>query len=114
MLGIKYKIKIQNQDLIARCDAALHLRKPDESLRPTIREELMSTLHAGRPKSKQQKCVWKHKFYCLAHVDWSTVPCRDELFAAGLGEKDIQFEKSFGQKYYRPILNSRVQVVISF
>ena len=40
--------------------------------------------------------VWKHKFYCLAYTGQDHVPTTDtdkeELFKAGLGEKDIEFE----------------------
>ena len=50
----------------------------------------------GRPKAKRKKCVWKHKFYCLGRVDCNTIPRKeydkDELFSAGLGEKDIHFD----------------------
>ena len=82
--------------LRTRCDAALeHLRRPPVTSRATIRHELMSTLRGSRLKPKRQKCVWKHKFYCLASVDCHTVPMKeyqkDALFTAGLGEKDIEF-----------------------
>ena len=85
-------------DLIARCDAALEqLRRPASTSRPNVRQQLLSTLRTtGRPKAKRFKCVWKHKFYCLADVHGTTIPLReyekDALFTAGLGEKELQFE----------------------
>jgi len=43
---------------------------------------------------KKKKCEWKHKFYCLAYTD-QHVPVKeadkDELYSAGLGEKEIEF-----------------------
>ena len=47
--------------------------------------------------SKKKKGVWKHKFYCLAYVGQSHVPTteaeKDELFEAGLGEKEGEFSQ---------------------
>ena len=49
-----------------------------------------------RDGSKCLKRVWKHKFFCLTHVDQFCVPTneaeKDKLFDAGLGEKEIEFE----------------------
>lgn len=51
---------------------------------------------ARQPPSKKKKCAWKHKFMCLAYRGQSRVPAseidRNELFEAGLGEKEIEFE----------------------
>ena len=57
----------------------------------------VSTLFAHKKKLKLCKPVaWKHKFYCLAYVGQDRVPTtdtdKDELFQAGLGEKDIEFD----------------------
>ena len=42
------------------------------------------------------KCVWKHKFVCLAFHDQSRIPTtdceKDTLLEAGLGEKEIEFD----------------------
>ena len=41
--------------------------------------------------------MWKHKFFCLAYVGQSRLPTseaeKDNLFEAGLGEKEVEFEK---------------------
>lgn len=47
--------------------------------------------------NKKKKGVWKHKFYCLAYVGQSRLTTseaeRDDLFEAGLGEKEVEFDK---------------------
>lgn len=54
---------------------------------------------ASTPKKggKRRKIVWKHKFFCLAYVGQSQLPItekdKNELFEAGLGEKEIEFEQ---------------------
>ena len=57
----------------------------------------VSTLFVHKKKLKLCKPVaWKHKFYCPAYVGQDHVPTtdtdKDELFQAGLGEKDIEFD----------------------
>ena len=57
----------------------------------------VSTLFTHKKKLKLCKSVpWKHKFYCPAYVRQDRVPTtdtdKDELFQAGLGEKDIEFD----------------------
>lgn len=46
---------------------------------------------------KRRKIVWKHKFFCLAYVGQNQLPTtekdKNELFEAGLGEKEIEFEQ---------------------
>ena len=41
------------------------------------------------------KCIWKHKFVCLADRNQQRIPTtdteKDELLMAGLGEKEIAF-----------------------
>ena len=41
--------------------------------------------------------MWKHKFYCLAYVGQRHVPTseaeKDDLFEAGLGEKEVEFDQ---------------------
>lgn len=40
--------------------------------------------------------VWRHKFFCLAFKDQERIPTtegeKEELYRAGLGEKEITFE----------------------
>lgn len=55
----------------------------------------MSTLFPHKKKLKHA-VSWKHKFYCLAYTGQDRIPTTDtdkeELFQAGLGEKEIEFE----------------------
>ena len=41
--------------------------------------------------------MWKHTFYCLAYVGQSHLPSseaeKDDLFEAGLGEKEVEFDQ---------------------
>ena len=43
----------------------------------------------------RKKCAWKHRFVCLANYDQPKIPTtdteKDELFKAGLGEKEVEF-----------------------
>ena len=47
--------------------------------------------------NKKKKGAWKHKFFCLAYVGQARIPTseseKDDLFDAGLGEKDVEFEQ---------------------
>lgn len=59
----------------------------------------VSSLFRGPPKKKlkadSKKAVWRHKFVCVAYRDQERIPTtdweKDELFQAGLGEKEISF-----------------------
>ena len=59
----------------------------------------MSSLFRGPPRKKMKvdskKVAWRHKFVCLAYRDQERIPTTDydkeELFQAGLGEKEISF-----------------------
>ena len=81
--------------MLSRCDAAiLRLRASHKPYKcPSVRDELLTTLRGS--KKKKQKAEWKHKFYCLAYTS-QNVPVKeaekDELFSAGLGEKEIEFK----------------------
>lgn len=45
---------------------------------------------------KRSKPAWKHRFVCLAYYGQSRVPTtdadKDELYEAGLGEREVEFE----------------------
>ena len=47
--------------------------------------------------NKKKKGAWKHNFFCLAYVGQARIPTseseKDDLFDAGLGEKDVEFEQ---------------------
>ena len=73
------------------------------TLRPkkrTAKQELSSLFRkkqkfaSGEPVSSS-KCLWKHRFVCLAFCDQDKIPTcdadKDELLRAGLGEKEIKF-----------------------
>ena len=56
-----------------------------------------------------KKCVWKHKFVCLAYHDQQKIPTtdteKDDLLQAGLGEKEIEFtELDIGAEEFRDLL----------
>ena len=88
--------------LHAQCSQALStVRDVRESLqlprRKLIREELLATLRGTSKKKLKNKCAWKHKFVCLSRKGQNRTllkECdKDELFAAGLGEKEIDFPR---------------------
>lgn len=47
--------------------------------------------------NKKKKGTWKHKYFCLAYVGRSRLPTseaeKDDLFEAGLGEKEVEFDQ---------------------
>ena len=97
--------------LVARCNEALaSVRRSQQAVpnrRPSsVREELLSTLQGGSKKRKwkRRKNTWKHKFMCLAYLE-QQVPLResekDELFAAGLGEKEIELDLDMDAEEFR-------------
>ena len=63
--------------------------------RKRAKEEMSSLFRTKRPKI-QKKCAWHHKFFCLAYTDQEKPPTyeadKEELYRAGLGEKEILFE----------------------
>ena len=63
--------------------------------RKRVMQEMSSLFHSKRPKTLM-KCAWRHKFYCLAYTDQDKFPTceadKDELYRAGLGEKEISFK----------------------
>lgn len=59
--------------------------------------------------NKKVKTVWRHKFVCLAYRDQERIPTTDcdkeELYQAGLGEKEIIFENlEISQSEFRDII----------
>ena len=93
-------------DLLARCDRALAtLRRSRQSTgvqrRPSVRQELLSTVRGGAKgirKKHKRTSAWRHKFVCLARQGQNHPPLceadKDELFAASLGEKEIDLDAS--------------------
>ena len=56
----------------------------------------MSNLFRSKRPKVLKKCAWRHKFFCLAYTVQDKSPTyeadKDELYQAGLGEKEILFE----------------------
>jgi len=112
--------------LLARCEAVIaNLRRSRQSVnverKPSIRKEVLGTLRgksamSGTQKAKRRKCAWKHKFVCLAHVGQEKVPLRekekDELFVAGLGEKEVEFDdlEASAEEFQEVIFNAFPQL----
>ena len=69
-------------------------RSESRAMLQQVRKRGISDL---KNKVKRKKSIWKHKFFCLAYAGQKRVPTtedeKDELFVAGLGEKDIEFER---------------------
>ena len=68
----------------------------------------MSSLFSKRPKMST-KCGWRYKFFCLAYIDQGNSPTseasKDELFRAGLEEKEILFENvNISQEEFHKII----------
>ena len=66
--------------------------------RKQAREEVSRVFNkrARIDKVNEDKPIWCHKFVCLAYVDQDKMPMSDydkeELYQAGLGEKEISFK----------------------
>ena len=59
-------------------------------------EEWDGSLFSSKRRKFAKACAWRHKFFCLAYMDQCKSPTseadKEELFRAGLGEKEIAFE----------------------
>ena len=70
-------------------------RRVEKSKR--IKNEV-SMLFNKKPKVEKKRVVWHHKFVCLAHRDQDHIPTTDaekeELYQAGLWEKEIELNHS--------------------
>ena len=80
-----------------QCLLSMNQLKPKESdklgRKRKMKEEVSSLF--GKRKRAAIKCVWKHKFICLASCNQQRIPTtdaeKDELLMASLGEKEIEF-----------------------
>ena len=97
--------------LIERCNEALasvrrSQQQPVHRRPSSVREEMLTNLQGGckKKKWKRKKNTWKHKFVCLAYVE-QEMPLReaekDELFSAGLGEKEIELDLDMDAEEFR-------------
>lgn len=72
-------------------------KKRGEKGRKRVRQQ-MSELFTSKKKALTSKSrpAWKHRFICLAYRDQARIPTtdakKDELYEAGLGEKEISFD----------------------
>ena len=76
--------------------------------RKRVKKE-MSTLFHTKKQKVEKRVVWRHRFVCLAFRDQSRQPTTDadkeELYQAGLGEKEIEFESlDLSQLEFRELL----------
>ena len=102
MLGLFHGLYV---GIIEAADKALEAlkrmragRKADQVIKDKKRiKNEMSSLFPHAKKQKLDKPVaWRHRFVCLAFTVQDRIPTTDadkeELYQAGLGEKEIQFE----------------------
>lgn len=75
--------------------------------RKRVKQGMGQFYKCKRPKGKGS--CWRHKFVCLSSPDQEKIPCTDfekeELFEAGLGEKEICFENvDISQEEFKEII----------
>ena len=58
---------------------------------------MSSLFHSKKQKVEKARVVWRHRFVCLAYRDQERIPTvdaeKEELYRAGLGEKEKEKEK---------------------
>lgn len=78
-----------------KCLLALKRIKTEGSQRKRKAKEEVSSLFKKKCNKGEGKCVWKHRFVCLAYPDQYKIPItdveKDDLLQAGLGEKEVEF-----------------------
>ena len=85
-------------DGLRRTQAGLNAEKNSTRKRKS-KEEVSRLFQPNNKCSKlnvsEKKCVWKHRFMCLAFRDQTKIPTtdyqKDDLLEAGLGEKEVEF-----------------------
>ena len=81
-------------DALRRMRAGMTADRRVEKRKRMKNEVLM--LFNKKPTVEKKRVVWRHKFVCLAHRDQDRIPTTDaekeELYLAGLWEKEIEFE----------------------
>ena len=73
------------------------------------RQRLKDEVNKSFKKAKSK--IWKHRFVCLGYFDQPKIPTtdteKDDLFRAGLGEKEIEFSSlQMSSEEFRDILYS--------
>ena len=94
-------------DALRRMRAGMTADKRSEN-RKRLKKEV-SSIFSKKPKlsaSDKRRVVWRHKFVCLGYRDQDRIPSTDaekeELYQAGLGERELEFESlDLNQAEYR-------------
>ena len=73
------------------------------------RKEVRNLFNYKKKVVSEKRVAWRHKFVCLAYIHQTKIPSTDaekeELYQAGLGEKEISFESlDMSQADFRNIL----------
>ena len=95
LCGLGGVIEVANEalDALKRMKAGMVANKAVD--RKRARKEVCSLFHSKKKISSTSKPAWRHKFVCLAYKDQEKIPASDmdkeELYQAGLGEKEIGF-----------------------
>ena len=78
-----------------KCLLALKRIKTEGAQRKRKAKEEVSSLFKKKSNKGGGKCIWKHRFVCLAYCDQCKIPTtdveKDDLLQAGLGEKEVEF-----------------------
>ena len=78
-----------------RCLQTISQQKLPLQKRKKAREEVSFLFNKKFKKTSSKKCSWKHKFVCLSSHIQECITTKDvdkdNLFRAGLGEKEIEF-----------------------
>ena len=79
--------------------------------RSKMKSEMTALFRPGNKRKSAKRSEWRHKFVCLAYRDQDRIPTTDadkeELFQAGLGEKEIHFDSlDIEQDEFKEILFS--------
>lgn len=119
MLSISYNTHNFATDVIKSADKAINalnrmragMRADNALSRKQAREEVSRVFNkrARIDKGSENKPAWRHKFVCLAYIDQDKMPLTDfdkeELYRAGLGEREIFFESlNISQQQFRDLL----------
>ena len=83
--------------------------KPEKLGKKRVRTELSHLFHFNKKKVDRSKPAWRHTFCCLAYHDQQRIPATDfekeELYQAGLGEREILFSSlDISQEEFRELL----------
>ena len=89
--------------------AGLNAEKSRDNMKGKVRKMSALYFSSTNKRKKLEQPQWKHKFMCLAYRDQVKIPTtdaeKDELFEAGLGEKEVAFDSvDVGPEEFREVL----------